>query len=269
MTAGAGQSNGGVWLTPDQRVVKRLLPGVEDQRHHAYWRRQAEVAASGIVATTPGVRSPGCVRVDRDADGITLWMTEVEAVTHEPLELARALGRFGSARIAEPEWGTRGILRDRLASVARRGGWVGIEAADLEASLWRDVQALWVRRDAALAELDQLPRVPNHGDAHPANLLGREGADVVAIDWEQFGIGPVGFDIGYLLLAVDVPFDDLLTAYQDGAPDQTLVRRGAVLTAAYTAISRAAWALSQPGPGDHLDRLNRLADIVAEACGTS
>jgi hypothetical protein len=125
MTAGAGQSNGGVWLTPDQRVVKRLLPGVEDQRHHAYWRRQAEVAASGIVATTPGVRSPGCVRVDRDADGITLWMTEVEAVTHEPLELARALGRFGSARIAEPEWGTRGILRDRLARVTRRGGWVG------------------------------------------------------------------------------------------------------------------------------------------------
>lgn len=224
MTAGAGQSNGGVWLTPDRRVVKRLLPGVEDQRHHAYWRRQAEVAASGIVATTPGVRSPGCVRVDRDADGITLWMTEVEAVTHEPLELARALGRFGSARIAEPEWGTRGILRDRLARVTRRGGWVGIESAGLEASLWRDVQALWVRRDAALAELDQLPRVPNHGDAHPANLLGREGAEVVAIDWEQFGIGPVG---------------------------------------------RAAWALSQPEPGDHLDRLNRLADIVAEACGTS
>jgi hypothetical protein len=44
---------------------------------------------------------------------------------------------------------------------------------------------------------------------------------VVAIDWEQFGIGPVGAELG------------------------------------------------QPEPGDHLDRLNRLADIVAEACGTS
>jgi hypothetical protein len=30
MTAGTGQSDGGVWLTPDQRVVKRLLPGVDD-----------------------------------------------------------------------------------------------------------------------------------------------------------------------------------------------------------------------------------------------
>jgi hypothetical protein len=32
LTAGTGQSNGGVWLTPDRRVVKRLIPGVADLR---------------------------------------------------------------------------------------------------------------------------------------------------------------------------------------------------------------------------------------------
>jgi aminoglycoside phosphotransferase (APT) family kinase protein len=73
--------------------------------------------------------------------------------------------------------------------------------------------ALWVRRDAALAVLDELPRVPTHGDAHPVNLLGRDGDDVLAIDWEQFGLGPAGFDLGYLLLAVDRPLDQLLAAH--------------------------------------------------------
>jgi aminoglycoside phosphotransferase (APT) family kinase protein len=122
---------------------------------------------------------------------------------------------------------------------------------------------LWVRRDAALAELDALPRVPTHGDAHPGNLLGRHGEDVIAIDWEQFGLGPLGFDAGYLLLAVDLPLEDLLAAYASVEPE--LARRGAVLAAALTAVSRAAWSLTQPDPGDHIVRLHNLADVVAEA----
>lgn len=94
------------------------------------------------------------------------------------------------------------------------------------------------------------------------NLLGRDRDDVLAIDWEQFGLGPAGFDLGYLLFAVDTPLDDLLAA-RSGALD--VVRRGAVLTAAYTAVSRAAWALSQPDPTDHVERLSRLSPVVEEA----
>ncbi len=110
--------------------------------------------------------------------------------------------------------------------------------------------------------LDELPRVPTHGDAHPVNLLGRDGDDVLAIDWEQFGLGPAGFDLGYLLLAVDTPLDDLLEAH---GGDTAAVRRGAVLVAAYTAVSRAAWSLAQPDPGDHVERLRQLSAIVEEA----
>ncbi len=90
---------------------------------------------------------------------------------------------------------------------------------------------------------------------------------MIAIDWEQFGLGPTGFDLGYLLLAADLPLDDLLVAYAaTGEPvDLRAVRRGAIITATYTAISRATWSLTQPEPGDHLTRLTRLSDLVFEA----
>jgi aminoglycoside phosphotransferase (APT) family kinase protein len=158
--------------------------------------------------------------------------------------------------VAEPAWGARDVLRDRLRTVERRGGWDGLTRAGLSSPA---VEQLWVRRDAALAVLDGLPRVPTHGDAHPVNLLGRDGEDVVAIDWEQFGLGPAGFDLGYLVLAVDAPLDALVAAHGGD------VRRGAVLVAAYTGVSRAAWALGQPDPGDHVERLLRLSEVIEQA----
>ncbi|HEY3556082.1 MAG TPA: aminoglycoside phosphotransferase family protein [Kribbella sp.] len=257
LTAGTGQATGGVWLTPEGQVVKRLVPGVTEPRHHAYWERQALVALSGIVDETPGVRAPTCLGVERDADGITLRLAHVVAVERDAEGLAAALGRFSACSVEEPGWGARDVLRDRLATVERRGGWAALGRYGLESAAVRE---LWVRRDAALAVLDQLPRVPMHGDAHPVNLLGRDGDDVIAIDWEQFGLGPAGFDLGYLLLAVDVPLDDLVAAH--GSDD---VRCGAVLVAAYTGISRAAWALEQPDPGDHVERLAGLSAILDEA----
>jgi len=267
LASGSGQSNGGVWVTTDGWVVKRLVPGAEDVRHHAYWQRQALVAESGIVARTPGLRAPKYLRVLRDADGISLLSEYVESAPIDAINLALALGRFAKASIAEPEWGARDVLRDRMATVERRGGWEALlELEELDEPLRTALRALWVRRSAALAELDGLPRVPTHGDAHPLNLSGRHGNDVIAFDWEQFGFGPAGFDLGYLLIAAALPrdeelFDDLLLA----AGGDTSVRRGAVLTAALTAASRAAWSLDQPSPGDHVERLVALEPIIAEA----
>jgi len=255
LTAGTGQSTGGVWLTPEQHVVKRLVPGVEEPRHHAYWERQALVAESGIVAATSGLRAPACLGVERDAEGITLRMADVPPANRSPQDLAAALGWFAQSEVREPDWGARDVLRDRLATVERRGGWSALGAD-------RTLETLWVRRDAALAVLDDLPHVPTHGDAHPINLLGRDGDDVLAVDWEQFGFGPAGFDLGYLLLAVETPLDELLDAH---GGDVDAVRRGATIVAAYTAASRAAWSLGQPDPGDHVARLARLSKVVEEA----
>lgn len=263
LTAGIGQATGGVWQTPDGEVVKRLVPGVTDPRHHGYWERQALVAESGVVAGTPGLRAPAVLGIERDADGITLRMACTPAADRSSEGLAAALGRFGACSVDEPAWGARNVLRDRLRTVERRGGWSSLGGLSTPA-----IDELWKRRETALAVLDGLPRVPTHGDAHPVNLLGRDGEDVIAIDWEQFGLGPAGFDLGYLRLAVDAPLDALIAAHGDDVRRGVRiaeVRRGAVLVAAYTGVSRAAWALEQPDPGDHVERLARLSTIVDEA----
>jgi aminoglycoside phosphotransferase (APT) family kinase protein len=214
------------------------------------------------------------LRVEEDAEGVTLWMDWVEPARAEPgpsagpgslaaddLFLAAALGRFAGADVTEPPWGARDVLATRLETVARRGGWAALAGAGLSDSLLRALNRLWTSREAALAELAALPRVPTHGDAHPVNLIGRDGDDVVAIDWEQFGLGPLGFDLGYLLPASTLTLDELIDAFGDPA-----VRRGAVLVAAFTAASRAAWALGQPDPGGHVRRLVELEEVVYLAC---
>lgn len=248
LTSGTGQATGGVWRASDGEVVKRLVPGVEDPRHHAYWERQALVAESGLVAGTAGLRAPACLGVERDGDGITLRMAYTPPAEWAPEALAGALGRFAVSSVAEPGWGARDVLRDRLGTVERRGGWASLPPSPAIDELWR-------RRDSALAVLDGLPRVPTHGDAHPLNLLGRSDDDVVAIDWEQFGLGPLGFDLGYLALAVDIPLDALVAAHGGD------VRRGAAIVAAYTGISRAAWTLEAGGQVE----VGRLSAVVEEA----
>ncbi|MET7282516.1 aminoglycoside phosphotransferase family protein [Kribbella sp. NPDC005582] len=257
LESGTGQSNGGVWVTAEGHVMKRLVPGVTDVRHHAYWERQALVAESGIVAQTPGLRSPRYLDVRRGADGITMVSEYVEPVPVDAARLAEALGRFARAGVEEPAWGARDVLRDRMATVEARGGWK-VLWGHVSASLRETLQELWVRRAAVLAALDELPRVPTHGDAHPGNLLGWDGENVVALDWEQFGLGPAGFDLGYLVVALPDQAESLLAV-------DSVVRRGAVLTAVLTAASRAAWALGQPERGDHLERLEALADYIEEA----
>jgi hypothetical protein len=269
LTAGTGVSNGGIWLTPDGVVAKRLLPGVERPGHYAYWRRQAEVASSGVVEETIGLRAPRCVKVDSDPEGVTVWSAAVSPVELEPVEVASALGRFGLNQFVPADWYAQRILRDRLANDEQGAGWAPLVGEDrLPAGLRRDCGVLWERRHELMDELDRLPQQVVHGDAHPVNLLGREGDDVIAVDWEQFGVGPLGFDLGYLVVSTDAAIDLLLPAYQGGSRStwpSDAVRRGTVLTAAITVVARAAWSLRQAEPGDHVERLCRLAQVVEEA----
>ncbi len=257
MRGGMGASTGGVWRAEvDGRswVVKRLLAPaladpdeLTDPGHFAFWRREAEVAGSGVVASTRGLRSPVAGPVEEDPDGITVWTAFVPGDDVPGPLAARAIGRFAREPFPDLPWLSRDLLASRIRRVEGRGGWptlAGTVAADLVAELWE-------RRSELLAAVGGLPQVPSHGDVVPGNLLGREGDEVVAVDWSALGRGPVGADLGYLSLSTREDFGVLLQAYLDGYADTGMqvdpaeVVLGARVMAAYMVVSRAEWALAR------------------------
>jgi hypothetical protein len=260
LRGGAGPSTVGVWRTVlggRPVVVKRLArPGqhdpaeLSDRRHFAYWRRAADVVTAGLVLDSPGLRAPSLTAVEEDDEGITLTQDWVEDSANSGLFAAHALGRFAAADLGAAKWLSRDLLRDRVSRVARAGGW-----RTLARTTVADVaEHLWLRREDLLAELDALPRVAQHGDAIPSNLPGRTGDEVVAIDWATLGHGPVGGDLGHYALSAREDFEPLLDAYLLGLPREIASReeaaRGARVTAVFTALSRAEWALSRAARGE-------------------
>jgi hypothetical protein len=261
LPGGSGTSTVGVWRTVlggRPVVVKRLAAPTDDDpaelrdpRHFAYWRRAADVVTARIgLETTPGLRAPRLTSVEEDDDGITLVSDWVEDAANSGLFCAVALGRFAGADLGEHAWLVGAQLRQRMARVERRGGWATLArttVADVADHLWR-------RREALMDELDALPRASQHGDPAVANLPGREDDDVLAIDWGSLGRGPVGGDLGLLMLGAREEFEPLLDAYLLGLPDGLATReevaQGARVTAVLTALSRAEWALARVAGGE-------------------
>ncbi|GAB6985520.1 phosphotransferase [Nocardioides pyridinolyticus] len=260
LPGGAGGSTVGVWRTVlgDQAVVvKRISAPTEgdpaelsDPRHFAYWRRAADVIAAGLVLETAGLRAPRLSAVEEDADGLTITEEWVENAATSGLFVAHSLGRFAGEHLAPQPWLARNLLRDRMARVERHGGW-----RTLARTTVADVaDVLWSRRAELLARADALVQVPTHGDAVPANLPGRDADDVVAIDWAMLGTGPVGSDLGYFALAAREELEPLLDAYLMGMPEGLATRDevtlGARVTAVYTVLNRAEWALARVAGGE-------------------
>jgi hypothetical protein len=260
LPGGSGGSTVGVWRTVlgDQAVVvKRIAAPVEgdppelsNPRHFAYWRRAADVITSDVVLATPGLRAPGMSAVEADDEGITIIEEWVEDAALSGLFVAHALGRFAGGHLTPAPWLARNLLRDRMARVERHGGW-----RTLARTTVADVaDVLWARRAELLAAADALVQVPSHGDAVPANLPGRDRDDVLAIDWAMLGTGPVGSDLGYYALAAREELGPLLDAYLIGLPDGLATRDevtlGARVTAVYTVLNRAEWALARVAGGE-------------------
>ncbi|WP_299055270.1 phosphotransferase [uncultured Nocardioides sp.] len=256
---GSSPSCLGAWLAHEEGavVVTRLLaPGPDDPPeygdpgHPAYWRRAAEVARTGLVAATPGLRGPEALAVDEDDEGITLRHHRVAVEPTTGLFVARATGRFAAADLGERSWLARDPLPDRVRRVERNGGWPTLgrtTAADVADHLWR-------RRRLLLERVAALPQVPQHGDAVPANLPGRDGDDALAVDWSTLGRGPVGADLGYWSLSAREELEPLVDAYLLGLPDGLATREqvllGARTTAVLTVLNRAEWALSRAARGE-------------------
>lgn len=254
LPGGMGMSTAGVWLAQEdgrELVVKRIAAPAPDDpgelsipTHFAWWRRPVEVAATGIVEATPGLRSTPVVRIEDDVEGSTLWHERVPTVPLTGPFVAGALGRFTQADLGDHGWLARDQLAERLARTERRGGW-----RTLEGTTVADVaDRLWNRRGHYLEAVRSLPQLPQHGDPVPGNLPGRDDDAALAVDWSTVGTGPVGGDLGYWSLQAREDFEVLLAAYTEGLPQGVSVddaRLGARVTAVYTAFSRSEWALAR------------------------
>jgi len=262
LPAGSGPATVGVWRGAHEglaAIVKRLhRPGPDDpallgdRTHAGYWRRELEVALDTKRVDGPGLVPPRYLRCEEDADGATVWSEEIVAEQPTSLLVVRSLGRFAAAPYDAPSWAARRTLTDRLSLAESRGGWPTLgrtTLADVAGHLWEH-RARWLgRRDAG-----PVGRV--HGDAVPANFVATRGEEVVAIDWQGFGVGPVGTDLGYYALSAREDFEVLLEAYLGGVAeaggvvDEPATRIAATVMAVYTVFSRAEWALSRIAPGE-------------------
>lgn len=259
LPGGTGTSTVGVWraaVGEQPVVIKRLARpaphdpvAFSDPEHFAYWRREADVLSTGIVAGTDGLCAVHAA-IEEDPDGITITREWVEDGANSGLFVAMSLGRFAGSLTARPRFLSQNLMRDRMARVEHRGGWPTLARTAIA-----DVaDHLWQRRTTMLDRVAALPQVAQHGDATPANLHGRDGDRVVAIDWATLGVGHVGGDLGQFALAAREEFEPLLEAYLMGmdpelaAPDE--VARGAQITAVYTALNRAEWALERVAGGE-------------------
>lgn len=257
----SGPSSAGLWVArrDDERWwVKRLVrpdPGDRarsDPRHTGYWRREAEVALEPAYVDGPGLVPPRFGAVEEDEEGITIWSAEVPGEPPSAHLVAHALGRFAAAERERPAWAVRDQLGDRLTMALQRGGWPTLARTTLA-----DVtDRLWVRRRHWLDRVATGPQGRMHGDAAPGNFLAARGEEVVACDWQSFGTGPVGTDLGYYALSCPADFADLLDAFLagvgslDSAPDPAAILLAARVCAVYTVLGRAEWALARVAPGE-------------------
>lgn len=270
---GGGASTVGLWRSEHRGrpvVVKRLRrPGPDEAAvlsrvdHAGYWRREVELACEPAAAAGPGIRPPRYLRVDEDDEGATIWAEELTDVPPPSLQVAHALGQFAAAAYSDVSWAARHTLTDRLAMAEDRGGWPTLERtplADVADHLWRH-RGRWLREYAAA------PAGRLHGDAVPANFPAARDSEVLAVDWQGFGIGPVGTDAGYFALSTREHFDVLLEAYLSGVRDvrgradpgeDERIATTATVMCVYSAMSRAEWALSRAarGEGALLGKLN-------------
>ncbi len=212
------------------------------------WRTEPLAYRSDLGDRLPrGLRMPRAVGVfDLDEKSASVWLEEIAAVPAEwdTDRFARAaylLGRLAAslrvrerADVGEFGWSVYEYLHGRLAHqviplVRDTGVWCHpLTAGAFDDSLRVRLQASADRAGDLVDELAGLPLGTIHGDACPNNLLVTADNDgFVLIDYGFFGQGPIGFDLGQLLVGdvqigrqqactLQVVEDTILPSYVEG-----------------------------------------------------
>lgn len=185
------------------------------------WRTEPLAYRSDLGDRLPrGLRMPRAVGVfDLDDDAASLWLEEITTVptewdTARYQRAAYLLGRLAAsprvrqrADVGQFEWTVRDYLHGRLTHqvipwLRDAGIWQHPLMARAVDNALRDRLQAGADRAADLAdELADLPLGTVHGDACPNNLLVTTDDDgFVLIDYGYLNEGPIGFDLGQLLV---------------------------------------------------------------------
>ena len=125
------------------------------------------------------------------------------------------MGRFAGAELGRHPWLAVDQLRDRMArssGAAAGRRWPGPRSPTSPTGSGRGARR-------CCASSTRCPRCRSTATPRPQNLPGRDGDDVVAIDWGTLGHGPVGADLGLFLQNAREEPEPLLDAYLLGLPD--------------------------------------------------
>ena len=214
LAGGTGEGSQGIYrlsgrgtdagqAVPWSLILKILVPpsdlstqAVHSPKGFAYWRREADALASGLLNDLPsGLSAPRCFEVSAQPDGsVWLWMEEVRKSSDEwkiPRygETARLLGAWQGQflrgkPLPEADWLTprnwnRDFVEENRATMAllQRSldkPWVryAYPPEKLGEMLWA-----WQERNAFYRILESLPQVFCHRDVFGRNLMERVGKD--------------------------------------------------------------------------------------------
>lgn len=254
VSGGHGPSTLGVWRVDREWIVKRVSAPRDDDSADflrldspSYWRREAEFALSGL--SLRGVGAPDVRRIDEDEGGYTLWSSAHDRSFVDSTRVAQALADFAASEVEPGPWHAVGHLRTKVAHAEAHDGWPTLArttAADI-------ADAFWSRRRGFLNRLEQMPRVPAHGDLVQPNVLTVHDGRVIVIDWGSFGSAAPGEDVGMYALSAGCDLEPMVWHYTDQANpiasyDDALW--AARLVISFTVLARAEWVLARVAPGE-------------------
>ena len=276
-------------VPPEQREqALRLVP----------WRVEPWVYRSDLAARLPeGLSMPRALAVlDLGPDSAAIWLEHVDVVgdlwdVPRYERAAYLLGRLAASPRVRPLATADPVLGpSRIRGYAGTRVRHGVVPALRSDDLWRhplvaqafddrlrdDLRAAADDLDALVDELETLPLGALHGDACTRNLLVRRGSpDLVLIDFGFWGGGPLGFDLGQLLLgevqlgerpASWLPALEVvcLPAYVDGLHDEgrevgldEVARAHALLMLLFSGLSAVPVEHLQSPPSPALQELAR------------
>jgi hypothetical protein len=218
-----------------------------------YDKREVYAMQSSLLAQLPhdALCAPRCYGVEERGDCNWIWMEYIFDVSpkvwtiDQYVTAARYIGRFNGAVAqwpAQPDesWLSWTSHRD-WTFVTPDEGWVwenDYVRRFVSADMRERIERLWTERERFYSVIETLPRSFVHFDVHRRNLMFRRrpdgGEDLVAVDWAQCGLGPLGADLHFLvcssailrdLAAADVPavdaaaFDAFLVGLRDAGWD--------------------------------------------------